>query len=156
MRERLIELISKCELSMWGKTIRGGVQGEREYIADYLLTNGVIVLSCKVGDIVYYIDGVRIYKLTILNISLHKNEPYYKTKNIDFDNDAIGKSIFLTREEAEQALKNGEPICDYTKTNWNDCCECSVKDCCYKYNERSEVIDDLLGEVIGEIKKERR
>lgn len=53
-------------------------------------------------------------------------------------------------------LNNGEPICDYTKTDWNDCCECSAKDHCAKYNERSEIIGELLGEVIGEIKNERR
>lgn len=53
-------------------------------------------------------------------------------------------------------LNNGGPICDYTKTDWNDCCECSAKDYCAKYNERSEIIGDLLGEVIGEIKNERR
>ena len=53
-------------------------------------------------------------------------------------------------------LNNGEPLCDYTKTDWNDCCECSAKDYCDKYNERSEIIGELLGEVIGEIKNEGR
>lgn len=53
-------------------------------------------------------------------------------------------------------LINGEPICDYTKTDWNDCCECSAKDYCDKYNERSEIIREMLGEVIGEIKNEGR
>lgn len=62
----------------------------------------------------------------------------------------LNKTVFLTREEAERALKNAEPICDYTKTDWNDCCECSAKDYCDKYNERSEIIGDLLGEIKNE------
>ena len=57
---------------------------------------------------VFQTDGIRIYELTILDISLRKNKPYYETESIDFDDDAIGKSIFLTKEEAESKLKGGE------------------------------------------------
>lgn len=67
--------------------------------------NQIIVPPCKVGDTVYETDGIRIYELTILDISLHKNKPYYETESLDFDDYAIGKSIFLTREEAEKALE---------------------------------------------------
>ena len=73
--------------------------------ADFKEKSRVIELPCKVGDIVYETDGIRIYELTILDISLHKNKLYYETKNIDFDEEAIGKSIFLTRQEAEAKLK---------------------------------------------------
>lgn len=99
MRDRLVELLYKLHRSKIPS------MGET---ADYLLANGVIVLPCKVGDIVYQADGARTYELTILDISLHKNKPYYETDEIDFDDDAIGKSIFLTREEAEKALKGDE------------------------------------------------
>ena len=75
---------------------------------DYLLENGVVVLPCKVGDIVYQTDGIRIYELTILDILLHKNKPYYETDEVDFDDDAIGTSIFLIKEEAEAKLKGDE------------------------------------------------
>lgn len=51
---------------------------------------------------------------------------------------------------AWRELKSGEPICDYTKTDWNDCCECAAKDYCDKYNERSEIINELLGEIKNE------
>lgn len=98
MRERLIELLNE-----WGNKENDGIRAES--IADYLLGNGVIVMPCKTGDIVYETDGVRIYELRILDISLHKNRPYYKTESIDFDDNAIGKSIFLTRQEAETKLK---------------------------------------------------
>ena len=98
-KERLIELI---------KQGNGGYDfNSLEKIADHLIANGVIVLSCKVGDVVFQTDGVRIYELEIFDIYLYKNKPYYETESIDFDGDAIGKSVFLTKEEAEQALKEG-------------------------------------------------
>ena len=104
MRDSLIELL--CSAPLESRTF------EQQYykstitkIADYLLERGVIRIPCKVGDIVYETDGIRIYELTILNISLHKNKPYYETDGVDFDDDAIGKSIFLTRREAETKLK---------------------------------------------------
>ena len=69
-----------------------------EQVADYLIANGVVVLPCKVGDKVYQTDGVRLYESQIKSI-------IYDTNNIAFDENAIGKSIFLTREEAEKALE---------------------------------------------------
>lgn len=95
MRERLIDLLD------WDC---GWIEATAKEVADYLLERGVIHIPCKVGDIVYQTDGVRIYELTILDISLHKNKPYYETDGIDFDDDAIGKSIFLKKEEAERKL----------------------------------------------------
>ena len=98
-RERLIELLS---VAVGDSNL---TDSEVKIVADYLLERGVIHIPCKVGDIVYQTDGVRIYELTILDISLHKNRPYYETESIDFDDDAIGKTVFLTREEAEAELE---------------------------------------------------
>lgn len=56
-----------------------------------------VELPCKVGDTVYQTDGVRIYPSTIKVL-------IYDTNGIAFDERAIGKSVFLTREEAEAAL----------------------------------------------------
>ena len=91
MRERLIELLYHHKLGFI-KVVD---------LADYLIANGVIVPPCKVGDSVYQTDGVRIYKGTIINV-------VYETYGIAFDERAIGKSIFLTREEAEKALMERE------------------------------------------------
>lgn len=109
-RERFIEIICEGLAQNCGGncTLPNKMYCQNCHIvADYLLKNGVIVPQCKVGDTVYETDGIRIYELTILDISLHKNKPYYKTDGVDFDDDAIGKSIFLTKEEAEKALKGG-------------------------------------------------
>ena len=97
MRERLVDIL---------KSKPYGYSSYEEF-ADYLLERGVIHLPYRIGDIVYQTDVTRIYELSILDISLHKNKSYYKTEGLDFDDDAIGKSIFLTREEAERALKEG-------------------------------------------------
>ena len=55
----------------------------------------VIILPCKV----YKTDGVRVYEHTV-------REVIYETAGGPaFDKNAIGKSIFLTREEAERASR---------------------------------------------------
>lgn len=105
MRDRLIELLRDTFNYTKGTCI--DFDEAVEINADYLLEMGVIHIPCKVGDIVYQTDGVRIYELTILDIYLRKNKPYYETDCVDFDDDAIGKSIFLTKEKAERALKGG-------------------------------------------------
>ena len=61
----------------------------------------LVVLPCKAGDTVYQIDAERVYESEVKRIIFDCND-------IAFDERAIGVSIFLTREEAEAALKGGE------------------------------------------------
>lgn len=92
-RERLIKLLDQnC----------GYVEEQKaEMLAEYLLENGVIVLPCKVGDTVYQTDTAgQIYASTVKNI-------IYDTSSIAFDERAIGTTVFLTKEQAEKALKGG-------------------------------------------------
>ncbi len=88
MRNRLIDLIEGSRY--WGS-------GTSAEIADHLLAEGVIVPPCKAGDVVFQTDGVRIYPLVIEKV-------IYDTNGIAFDERAIGRSIFLTRDEAKKAL----------------------------------------------------
>lgn len=75
-------------------------------LEDKIEKGTIIELPCKVGDTVYQFDnGGEVYELMILGITIYKNKLYYETIGIDFDNTAIGHSIFLTREEAEKRLK---------------------------------------------------
>lgn len=93
MRDRLIKLLFESELF-------NGADGKADanFLADHLLANGVIVPPCKVGDTVYQIcNGGRIYESTIKGV-------IYDTSGIAFDERAIGKNVFLTREDAEKAL----------------------------------------------------
>ena len=57
-----------------------------------------VVLPCKV----YETDGVRVYEHAVRGII------YRTAGGPDFDESTIGKSIFLTREEAERALQEME------------------------------------------------
>lgn len=60
----------------------------------------IVELSCKVGDKVYQLDTEgKIYESKITEI-------IYGTKDVAFGEIAIGKTIFLTKEEAEKALKD--------------------------------------------------
>ena len=70
-----------------------------DYLADYLLKHGVIVLPCKAGDTLYCESAIK------------GHITYLKAPDLEwiFENRKIfGKEIFLTREEAERALKERE------------------------------------------------
>lgn len=116
-RERLIELMMQAEneeLSL--------LEFEKKILADYLLKNGVIVMPCKVGDTVYSYSKEFD---TVLAYFVEEIKTLYDTDNkcglwvyeancvetgdlidsIDFYSEDIGKTVFLTRKEAEKALK---------------------------------------------------
>ena len=118
-RERLVELLNKsCEA-------RGWLMNGAGTIAGYLLENGVIVLPCKVGDTVYIVHNTAesieldcsetcIYETVIDSIHISgivEYHMFYKKiihPDCDFFSDKdIGKTVFLTKEEAEKALKGG-------------------------------------------------
>ena len=113
-RDRLIELMRKGYETV---PVGGFVY---EGIADYLLEHGVTVLPCKVGDTVWLIENVfngeKVTQVIAhrmidgiggnqLNpIWLVSKDPY----ELRFHPSDFGKTAFLTREEAEQALKERE------------------------------------------------
>lgn len=118
MRDRLIELLKKkydhfCD--------QCGVNKDSHYIenlADYLLANGVIVLPCKIGETIYdareffyKADAPDMYEMKSDDICVEKDSKSGEYRFIYDDAyvsyEEIGKTIFLTREEAEQALKGG-------------------------------------------------
>ena len=109
MRDRLIELIRCAEVHpVKGVVITVGSQYSPGFIADIadnLLANGVIVPPCKVGDTVYKTSVLgEITELKIKGFDCGiATEPY---NIIPIEN--FGKTVFLTKEEAEQALKERE------------------------------------------------
>lgn len=116
-RERLVELISSVE-TVEDITVEP-IACNR--LADYLLANGVIVPPCKVGDKVYILKDGKVTNYFVLEISKHYNGTmYFETVPQDvrgcpqwfnvsnrFTDKNIGKTVFLTREEAEKALGGG-------------------------------------------------
>ena len=69
--------------------------------ADLLISHGVTVQECKLGDKIYQADDVRIYESTISEITLTAKHTIFVTENIAFDERAIGNSVFLSYAEAE-------------------------------------------------------
>lgn len=118
MRNKLIEIVKKSLVKNIDYTHRLA-----ENITDDLLANGVIVPPCKVGDMVYIVDGstdgIVMGKITHFEFNLHTtpkewitvrgNYPFVgelEEKNrIDL---LLGKTVFLTLEEAERALAERE------------------------------------------------
>ena len=113
MRDRLIELLDEC------RGIEGVGMELIEKKADHLLANGVIVPPCKVGHKVFYFfetcdeqgkENTRISEGVVVSFSLQEEGlwayvrykgglTYWHIVEKDF-----GKTVFLTREDAEAAL----------------------------------------------------
>lgn len=116
MRDRLIELLDKkinfVEIANSDKVWTTEKITE---LADYLLSEGVIVPPCKVGQTVYIISWYYDIEAFIVR-DLHyltDNTDYCvyrfravmnRDSDISFTDRDIGKTVFLTREEAEKAL----------------------------------------------------
>lgn len=119
-RERLIDLMIEA------KRTEPETGSFTDYLADYLLEQGVIVTPCNVGDTVYIpwhwnnrngiafaeVEEIKIYDSNnhyMFLIDLQSDDEEF---NQSFGGWKIGKSIgetvFLTREEAEKALKERE------------------------------------------------
>jgi hypothetical protein len=76
----------------------------------------LIKLPCKVGDAVFYISGKIILEYEVVGFSVdgtgawliygeHHVDENDKTYGYNLDVDKIGKTVFLTREEAKSRLK---------------------------------------------------
>lgn len=104
MRDRLMELVSDAEIE-WQRSIKGFA----EVCADYLIENGVVVLPIKVGDTIYYPYeyGNKVLEKTVKKIVIENDDKWLDVgvSYLPFEN--IGKTVFLTKEQAEQKLKEG-------------------------------------------------
>ena len=135
-REKLIELLMQGDIAAAKQGVFNCCmcRREAETIADYLLENGVIVPPVKMGDIVYIDDSPHnVVHITIEEDGISycakydcdeyeccKECPFAKEISFgevimcegneyhEFTASDIGKTVFLTREEAEKALKESE------------------------------------------------
>ena len=69
----------------------------------------LVMLPCKVGDTVYEIDSGRICEMIIMAFEIDNCKCVYLSEDPSCGSDSydfgdFGETIFLTREEAEQAL----------------------------------------------------
>ena len=123
MRDRLIELLDNATVEKAKYYPNGtpaimycekAVSRQVVYqLADYLLANGVIVPPCRVGQKVYYvIESLEVVAEGHIREIIVAEEVFVQfTLKGWFSQIShigeIGKTVFLTREEAEQAMKGG-------------------------------------------------
>ena len=115
MRDRLVELIHSIDV------MKFPTENFTEHLADYLIENGAILPPCKVGDTVYFFSSVleEVCESKVIKIEQNYYTPSnpfwfsieYLSKQIGTQvihipiNQAIGKTVFLTREDAEKSLR---------------------------------------------------
>lgn len=122
-RERLIELLDDAQCELLNEEYEHTTSKRlAEYVADRLLSEGVIVPPCKVGQ--------KVYKVVADNRVKHPIEckviGFWISEEVNFNNAHLaryvngvfessfavpftdfGRTVFLTKEEAEQALAEG-------------------------------------------------
>lgn len=107
IRERLIDLLEQAD---------GQVNNDipsLEMIADYLIANGVIVPPCKMGDKIYMLVTRKTTRFDFPNGKMKKvisHHTFIKETTLTKSNffnviESFGKTVFLTKEQAEQKLK---------------------------------------------------
>ena len=110
MRERLIDVLANSGCSADIQTF--------EELADHLIANGVILPPCKVGDSAFLIFHGNIFPFVV---DWFKRDRYFYQFRMSYCGqnerlkywaltmgvEAFGDTVFLTREDAEQALKEG-------------------------------------------------
>ena len=95
MRDRLIDILAKSGASFEYAT--------PEDVADHLLSEGVIVTDFRNGDVVYQLAHGYAEEERVRCVGVE-----YLTNGYSFFPQDIGKTVFLTREEAERALERSE------------------------------------------------
>ena len=109
------DCIFKDEIKMYDalKSIEGIVPFDRLLeLADADRAGLLVVLPCKVGDAAYWLHNGIITECRVHRIQMNRTGLFIclksKVSHGAFRMDSIGKTVFLTREEAEAALKGGE------------------------------------------------
>ena len=107
MLDRLIELLSNAPADF---------DGNRNVctLAEHLLANGVIVPHCRLNQKMWVTDRFEVNECKVSSLT-QKADGSIKIRLTDLKYrsvfeitvDKIGKTVFLTREAAEQALKGG-------------------------------------------------
>lgn len=107
------ESVEALKLSMMGKAISeitefDGLPIDRlRELAEADKDGRVVVLPCKVGDVLYAAESPPVIPLHVMEVAIYlalegeDGGDYERISN-------IGKTVFLTREEAEKAMEGSE------------------------------------------------
>ena len=120
-RERLVELLTEFNNNI---TVRcpkydeptcegceydlGAECDKTSILADYLMSNNVVVLPCKVGQVLWFPSEYynKPYSIFITKAEIYEDETImYSEGGTEWYDEDIGKTVFLSREETENVLK---------------------------------------------------
>lgn len=110
-RERLVELLNEATFGVNTQTLADHLKKETiESVAEYLMSNNVVVLPWKKGDTLYSVTRLVDGKLEPyqINVEEHKFKEiryFIICENDNFLDSCWGKSLFADKEEAEKVLK---------------------------------------------------
>ena len=122
-KERLVELITEFENNVrvrcpkYDDPTCDGCEYDLDYrcdktsiLADYLMSNNVVVLPWKKGDTLYSVTRLVDGKLEPYQINIEKHKfkeirYFIICENDNFLDSCWGKSLFADKEEAEKVLK---------------------------------------------------
>jgi hypothetical protein len=111
MRDRLVELIDEYTEPLCVRDIHQADFAEK--FADHLLAEGIIVPPCKVGDMVYFADheNKSVWEGHLVSFSLDAEHLWFNCHykcglNIWHPIEDFGKTVFPTKSQMEEALKN--------------------------------------------------
>ena len=123
MRDRLIELIKEAIEEWENYYVYSLSKGETRsktydgFIADHLIDNGVIVPPCVLGEKIYMVVTRKTVSFQMTKGGMRRiqnKHSFIKQTRLTKLNffkviDDFGKTVFLSREDAERALEEKEP-----------------------------------------------
>jgi hypothetical protein len=126
VQEHAMEIYHQLKIYEDIAELCGGFDRLRE-LAEADKDGRVVVLPCKVGETVYFVNAKQILEFAVVGyavdetgISWVHSEHVDKIGNTNertFSPDRFGKNTFFTREEAEKALQEMEGKKDGNETN---------------------------------------
>lgn len=104
-KEKLIQILQRAERKVKDINPNMPLNEWLDIYADELLAEGVIVPPCKVGDTVWEINTDNPFDED-LRVMEAKVERFFIGTSVDLHcMDCVGKTVFLSKEEAEAKLK---------------------------------------------------
>ena len=103
-RERLVELLNEAKRRI--KNLDTSYPDYDEAV-DYLIANNVVVLPCKVGQVLWFRSEYynEPYSVFITKAEIYEEETImYSEGGTEWYDEDIGKTVFLSRAEAENVL----------------------------------------------------
>ena len=118
---KILNLIKEAESNF--KRTGKAILDIENYVAEYLVANGVMAPPCKVGDTVYIIENRDMLNIDPSVCSVTDDEIYEmgygRTQSgelkwlfllletgEDFYDDEVGKTVFLSKDEAEKVFSS--------------------------------------------------